>query len=198
MCHIVPILLFWRGILASRRVRIHSGVSVQPELPRTHKKHPTLSADLALIGRLGCLQRVEKLPSGQYSPQIRHEMHPLWICSSPVCGLNELGADFLDKLTPSARCGEKEPEANLQPKEIVTTTRPGLRQRRRSAHRCIAASPTRTMIPSRRAKTCKIWPPSGTPSTPPQSSAAHPQLNLLLDGYQLQRLDAVLFPLLLP
>jgi hypothetical protein len=86
-CHIVSILLFWRGILAWRRVRTHAGISVQPEPPRTHKKHRTLSANLALIGRLGCSQRVQNLPSGHYSPRIRHEMHPFWVYSSPVCGL---------------------------------------------------------------------------------------------------------------
>ena len=74
---------------------------------QTVAKHRALSADLALIGRLGCSQRVEKLPSGQYSPQIGYEMHPFWVCSSPVCDPNELGADFLAKLTPSARCGER-------------------------------------------------------------------------------------------
>ena len=46
-------------------------------------------------------QPVEKRPLCTLSPQIGHQIRRFWGCSSPICGRNELNADFFNRLTPS-------------------------------------------------------------------------------------------------
>src|SRR5215208_5445407 len=51
-------------------------------------------------------QPVEKLPLCALSLQIRHQIRRFWGFWSPICGRNELNADFFNRLRPFRNCME--------------------------------------------------------------------------------------------